>query len=279
MDEVARAVEQIIAETSVPERTDEDRKRDALWQKMHEAAVAKAAAKKARGEKPPLQLVTERVLADITAKQQAAGIERVSPEEGDQPDYARVPANVLTELVPPRFAGVTFDTYTPKVQSQSFALRSAKRWVECARAGDGVMLALVGPTGNGKSHLLYAAANALLGAPPRYPLACYSRPWYKLANEIRYGGKSTFCPDQWSEASELRAVLWRQRVVLIDEVRPTAGTAFDDTELAMFACHAYDAKVSVLITSNVCPLENVMGAPAASRFSQVTMDGPDWRQL
>jgi chloramphenicol O-acetyltransferase len=80
------------------------------------------------------------------------------------------------------------------------------------------------------------------------------------------------------EAYEVRALLWKQKVVLIDEVRPTASTAFDDTELAKWMCHAYDAKYAVFITTNVNPLADVLGPPAASRFTQIVIDGPDRRQ-
>lgn len=282
MDEVARAIDTLIASTAAPAEVsiEEARRlaeRDAKFERIAAENRERAAARKARGERSPLESIVARVAAALPVSGSVVG--RITPEEGDPFEHGRVPESVLTELVPPRFSAATFDSYQPKVTSQDIALRSTRKWVDCARRGDGIMLALVGPTGNGKSHLLYAAANALLGSPPRYPLGCFSRPWAKLANGIRYGGDSPFAPGSFSEASELRALLWRQRVVLIDEVRPTAGTAFDDTELAMFACHAYDAKVSVLITSNVCPLENVMGAPAASRFVQVAMDGPDWRQL
>lgn len=188
-----------------------------------------------------------------------------------------IPPDVVPEIVPKRFTLASFANYEPANPTQTIALRVAKRWVECARAGDGKMLALIGATGTGKSHLLYAAVNALLGT--HYPAGCYSRPWYKLADELRYGGKSPFSPTRaLCEAFEVRAILWDQRIVMLDEVRPTASTAFDDTELAKFSCHAYDAKLSVFITTNVSPLADVMGAPAASRFTQVVVEGPDRRQ-
>jgi hypothetical protein len=76
----------------------------------------------------------------------------------------------------------------------------------------------------------------------------------------------------------VRDQLWAQPIVVLDEVRATASTAFDDTELAKFACHAYDADIPTLITTNVSPLDQVMGPPAASRFTQVIIEGPDWRQ-
>lgn len=239
---------------------------------------ARAAARQAAGHKSGIEAIAERFMATITEAKVVAHIPRITPEEGDPFVTSEIPADVVRELVPPRFASTSFDTYQPTSRGQHAALKATRAWVDRTRAGDGAMLALIGPTGNGKSHLLYAAANALLGEIPRYPIGCYARPWYKLANELRYGGHSPFAPSAWNEPSEVRALLHRQRIVLIDEVRPTAGTAFDDTELAMFACHAYDARVSVLITSNVSPLADVMGPPAASRFAQVILDGPDWRQ-
>src|SRR5205085_2729503 len=131
------------------------------------------------------------------------------------------------------------------------------RWVEMAKQPEGgAMLALIGPHGTGKSHLLYAAVNALASARIM-GLACA---WYRLADELRYGG-----PAPWNrralEASQVRDYVWERPVVLLDEVRPTASTAFDDTELAKLACHAYDTNMSVLITTNVNPLADVMGPP------------------
>lgn len=196
---------------------------------------------------------------------------RVAPHEGDQPE---IPAAVKSAMVPPRFAGVTFDSYEPRTRGQEAALKAAKFWTERAMKGECAMLALIGPQGTGKSHLLYAAANTLLAANRR----CYGRPWYRLADELRYGGESPYVPGKEVEASDVRRLLWKQKIVLLDEVRPTASTAFDDTELAKFACWAYDSKLAVFITSNVSPLSDVMGPPAASRFTQRIIDGPDQRQ-
>ena len=67
-------------------------------------------------------------------------------------------------------------------------------------------------------------------------------------------------------------------MVLLDEVRPTSATSFDDTELVKLAALAYDERVAVLLTTNVNPLADVMGPAAASRFVQVVVSGPDHRQ-
>lgn len=203
-------------------------------------------------------------------------IARISPDEGD---VEPVSDTRRALVVPNRFRGASFDNYQADTPSQRTALKAVQQWVQHARNRNGLMLALIGPTGVGKSHLLYAAANTLLNGG----YGVYARGWYRLADELRYGGESPLALTRdgkpWPlEAHEVRALLWRQKIVLLDEVRPTAGTAFDDTELAKFACHAYDADLSVLLTTNVHPLADVMGPPAASRFTQLVIDGVDRRQ-
>lgn len=222
-----------------------------------------------------LKQFLELVPTDPTATV-APRLPRVDEAEGDRPPASD---DQRALLVPARFAAASFDTYQAATQSQRTALAAVERWVQHAKNRTGVMLALIGPTGVGKSHLLYAAANALLSGG----YGTYARGWYRLADELRYGGESPMALNRDGrpfplEASEVRGLLWKQKIVLLDEVRPTASTAFDDTELAKFACHAYDAKLSVLITTNVHPLSDVMGPPAASRFTQLVVDGQDRRQ-
>lgn len=144
------------------------------------------------------------------------------------------------------------------------------------------MLALIGKQGTGKSHLLYGAVRELELSRPEDEKEViesgwkppYVQPWYRLADQLRYGdGRG----DSHQRIQEVRNRLWAARIVLIDEVRPTSGTNFDDTELAKYACHAYDHEIPVMLTTNVNPLEAVMGDAAASRFRTVVIDGPDWR--
>jgi chromosomal replication initiation ATPase DnaA len=193
--------------------------------------------------------------------------------ELDAPPVKPAP-RVVPPWMPDRFREESFDTFAPASGSQHAALRAVRTWVKRTLEGRGDMLALIGATGAGKSHLLYAAGRCLLEAGT----AVYSRPWYLLADELRYGGRSAFNEEKRLDPAEVREALWRARVVLIDEVRPTAGTAFDDTELAKLACHAYDRRIAVLITTNVSPLGDVIGPAAASRFTQITVAGPDRRQ-
>lgn len=171
-------------------------------------------------------------------------------------------------LVPARFLGIArYHTFVPKTDSQRAALTITERFVAAVRAGQTPMLALIGAQGTGKSHLLYAALHDLLGDDRR----AFSRPWYRLADELRYGRGQ-------DEAHQVRSEMWAHRLVMLDEVRPTASTMLDENELAKFACHAYDNAVAVILTTNVSPLAQVMGEAAASRFTQITIDGPDHRQ-
>lgn len=173
-------------------------------------------------------------------------------------------------LVPKRFATVTLESYLAESDSERYALRAVRRWVDLVTQGGGPMLAIIGPQGTGKSHLLYGAYHAL---PVR--ASCFS--WYRLADELRYGGINPYNRARL-EPHEVRERLWGANIILLDEVRPTANTNFDDTELAKVACHCYDAEIPMLLTTNVAPLAEVLGGPAASRFSQVIVTGRDRRQ-
>lgn len=176
-------------------------------------------------------------------------------------------------IVPERFRDVRLDTYVAETDAERQALRTVRRWVDLVAGGTGPMLALIGPQGTGKSHLLYGAAWALHARQVR--VAC--RSWYRLADELRYGGCNPYNGAPL-EAHQVRENLWASPVLLLDEVRPTAGTAFDDTELAKLACHTYDQQVPVLLTTNISPLAAVLGPAAASRFTQIVLTGRDRRQ-
>lgn len=166
-----------------------------------------------------------------------------------------------------RFLHASLDNYRPESDSERAALDATRSWCEAVIAGTGgPMLALIGPPGTGKSHLFYGAVKELVAAR-KFP---HVRAWYRLGDELRYG-------DGKREPQEVRAALLDSRIVMIDEIRPTSGTNFDDTELAKLACAAYDNETPVFVTSNVFPLENVMGEAAATRFVQVVVRGRNRR--
>lgn len=177
-------------------------------------------------------------------------------------------------MVPSHFRSASFATFAADTEPLAKAKRATERWVAAVLDGKSPMLALVGEVGTGKSHLLYAAANALIDRG--HPL--YAHPWYRMATALRYGAGKPFANAGRKDAYEIREDWWGAKIVMLDEVRPTANTAFDDTELAMFACHAYDSDIPVLLTTNVYPLADVVGPAAASRFFSLVVTGEDKRQ-
>lgn len=209
-----------------------------------------------------------------------------APTGRGEPFNPAFTSSLADSMLPARFRRVSFDAYSPVTASQSEALLAVQAWL--ASVDSGPMLALVGKQGTGKSHLLYAAARRLIEETERmdakeraqkraqYPMVA---PWYRLSDELRYGKSvETEAGGRTVDSHEVRRNLWGRRIVMLDEIRPTSGTGFDDTELAKFACHAYDDRIAVLITTNYHPLAAVMGDAAASRFTQIVIDGPDARQ-
>jgi hypothetical protein len=77
---------------------------------------------------------------------------------------------------------------------------------------------------------------------------------------------------------EGRRVVERHDVIMLDEVCRTSGTDFDDTQLAKLAKWAADQGTAMLVTTNVCPLDKVLGPAGASRFRSLVVKGPDHRQ-
>jgi DNA replication protein DnaC len=204
-------------------------------------------------------------------------VTRIGVGNEDQPRERRVASlpdiRIPAPYVADKFLTADFETYTPKTPSQLSALAATKDFCRQVSAGKAPMLALIGSTGTGKSHLLYSAAKVLHTTGNRV----FTRPWYLLADHLRYGGPSPF-GSRRMESHELRDAIMAEPIFMIDEVRPTAGTDFDDTELAKIVCRAWDNHRSMLITTNVSPLAAVLGPAVASRFTQITITGPDHRQ-
>jgi hypothetical protein len=201
-------------------------------------------------------------------------LERLPP-----PDIEPVPVRFPAPEFPRRFRGVTLDSFDvnfsgPEHAQQLRAARSAvEAWVKLALAGKPACVALVGSQGNGKSTLLWGAVAALTAANRR----CYARSWYKLADELRYGGPTPWLPGVVKEPHELRRLLHDSSAIAIDEARPTAATAFDESELGKLAQHAWDNGQAMLVTTNTNPLSNLMGDAPADRFTIVQLDAPSGR--
>lgn len=180
--------------------------------------------------------------------------------------------------IPPRFKLARLTEFREGLKdavdasSQLVAFNAVTDWCRRVTNGEPAMLALVGATGVGKSHLLYAAVHALY----RRNVRVYAQPWYRLADALRYGGRSAWTGKS-IEGPAVRDEIMGERVICLDDVRPTSGTAFDDTELAKIILDAWDRESAMLITTNCSPLTAVLSPPLASRFVQVVLAGADRR--
>lgn len=171
--------------------------------------------------------------------------------------------------IPPRHRHDTLENFRPVTDSQHDALRAVRDWIESVLAGDGGALALVGGVGTGKSHLLYAAIREI-NLRGRHGAAFG---WYDLA-EVRRDAK--FGDDQ---ARKQWARLLGAFAFGLDEIRPTAATEFDTTELSQLMTRAYRECQGVIVTSNHAgdSLTEIVGRAAISRLTRVTIIGPDMR--
>src|SRR5690606_37264865 len=126
------------------------------------------------------------------------------------------------------------------------------------------MLALVGPKGTGKSHMLARGARQL--HDERRSRAGFFE-WFLAADQLR----------EIDTAAEERERLREARPLILDECRPRSNTDFDAIELAKITMYAYSHLQSVLLATNWASLEELMGEPAADRYTIVPVIGPSAR--
>lgn len=209
---------------------------------------------------------------------EAAGVKPAglrAPHAPAPPPVTVDPAQVrLGWYIPARHREDTLDSYVPQNDSHAEALEMAREWVEKVRAGEGAALALVGPVGTGKSHLLYAAIRAANEAG----VHAAASGWSELADLLR---DAKFGHDEdVTEARLKKARILGAAALGLDEIRPTSGTDFDGTELAQLMTRAYRNCQGVIVTSNYADerLAKIIGLAAASRLTQVTLVGEDMRK-
>jgi hypothetical protein len=174
--------------------------------------------------------------------------------------------------IPARFKDARLDRFRPANDTQRSALEMAHRFVADVAAGKGRMLAYVGETEAGKSYLMYSIAHALYARR----LRVYAASWLRLGDDLRYGARREVEDADGArrvvelEPWQVRNELWAQRIILLDEVRETSGTRFDEHEVAKLAGYCWDQKHSLCITTNV-PLRELVGPAVARRFTQVVV--------
>lgn len=166
--------------------------------------------------------------------------------------------------VPKKFLDVRFGTSEDRGPHWRRAKAAVLKWIEDTVAGGAPKLALVGPTGTGKSHLLYCAAWNLWEEHERFP-AIFR--WYEVVDDLR----------DLSIARQTRQRIRDAKILMLDECRPTSGTDFDALELAKISFAAYDNEQPVLLSCNWGSLAELMGEPAADRYTVVTIVGASAR--
>lgn len=193
-----------------------------------------------------------------TAQQRSAGLWRIE------------------RYIPPRFREATLENYQPQTRSQEVAHSAVERWVAAVLAGNSPMLVLIGSTGVGKSHLLYGATRLL----NERDVNAGAWAWYDLANTLRDAKSPAGDPEVKANAVYERQRLQRVRSMALDEIRPTAGTDFDPQELSQLLIRAYDHNQAVIATTQWAgdELQQLISVAGEGRFTQLTLDGPNYRR-
>lgn len=166
--------------------------------------------------------------------------------------------------VPERYRDARWSTWEPKCDAIETARKAVELWVRAVAEGKHVMLALVGPKGTGKSHMLACAAHQLY---EEHGIRAGFFEWFVVADQLR----------DIETAAKVRERLREARPLILDECRPTSNTDFDAIELAKLTMYAYSHLQSVLLATNWASLEELMGEPAADRYTIVPVIGPSAR--
>lgn len=220
-----------------------------------------------------MEALTMAPVGEVLSSVLPAGVTPVATGQ-DNPAMARARADVDAEKrralmpaaprVPKHFKAARFATWQPKGPSIEAARGVVQEWVRNVVGGRPSMVALVGPEGTSKSHLLACAAWDLYEA---HAIRAEFVEWFVIADELR----------DLATAREARAALRKPDVLIVDECRPTSGTDFDAMELVKLSMWAYSHDQSVLLATNFASLKELMGGPAADRWGVVTVQGPSAR--
>lgn len=190
------------------------------------------------------------------------------------------PPHVAQPRVPARYRHARFETMddlTDKIDGWLAAVTAVQAWTIDVIKGRPHMLALIGPQGTGKSHLAACAAWRLYEHGATGIWVAFHL-WEELVDDLRYGrveGNEAFAHE--ASGHEIRTRLMKQPAVILDDIEHTSGTEFDATELRKFSKNRYSHMRSALITGNWKDLADMIGAPAADRYSVVKLVGPSYR--
>ena len=185
---------------------------------------------------------------------------------------------VAPPAVPERFVDVRWGNTEKRADVAGYraAVKAMRWWQEEVAAGRHAMVALIGPPGTSKSHLVACAVWWLY---EQHRIRVPWHPWYDLVDHLRYGrgGHTEHAGYVEVSAAQVRAEWHRERWWVVDELAPTSGTDFDSVEMRKATMQRYDHKLSAALTCNWSDLADMVGKAAADRYTQVTLDGPSYR--
>lgn len=187
--------------------------------------------------------------------------------------------------------------YVPQNASQARARAVAAWFVDETLAGRAPLVVFIGPTGVGKSHLMYAALVRLAYAGVDSFGLCWLT---ELADLLRER------TDPALRLDEKRAAHVHGRIAAmkkagaggLDEIRGTSSTDFDTQEISKLVMAAHDRSAGLILTTQLSratdhaplrgmndvdaathsALTNLIGAGAMGRLRPAVMDGPNYRK-
>ena len=145
-----------------------------------------------------------------------------------------------------RYAGATFDAYTPRNRSQVQALESARLFTSTYGAGRGAKggLLLWGPVGTGKTHIALSIFRSLT---LDYGIPCRFVDYGNLLMDLR----RSFRAEAGTSEAALMLPLVEVEVLIVDELGKGRDTDWELTVLDDLISRRYNADRVTLFTTNL----------------------------
>lgn len=182
-----------------------------------------------------------------------------------------------TFQMPERFLDRTIDTFRP-VDGSRTAYEASKRYIDTlpVRLSEGAGMLLWGTNGNGKTHLAAATFHAAKAIGASAIFVCVPELFKRL--------KATFDEDSRYTEHELTAPLMDAKLLVLDDLGQEKASAWVQEKLFTVINARYEAKRSIVVTTNRTPeqLEDRIGRASLDRlmglcrFFEVTAPSRRW---